>query len=70
MKMRRQRNTGELRKVYSNGNALQLCIPKKMGKEQGIKPGSYVKCFIYDKDRDFALKEGDMILRRVALEEV
>jgi hypothetical protein len=70
MTKRRVKNTGELRKIYTNGDSIQVCIPKRQAAEIGIKPGSYVKCFIYDKDRDLGLKEGDIVLRRVALEEV
>src|SRR5438067_10026512 len=70
MKRRRVKNTGELRKIYLNGDSIQVCIPKRQANEIGITPGSYVKCFIYDKDRDLEFKEGDIILRRVALDEV
>src|SRR5439155_22313628 len=62
MRKQRAKNTGELRKIYTNGDSIQVCIPKRQAAERGIKPGSYVKCFSYDTDRNLAMKEGNIVL--------
>lgn len=58
----------ELLSVIRNSGSLQVTIASANVKKLKIKPGTLVKQWVFDPDRD-TIKKGDLVTRMVELKE-